>query len=83
MFDLKNDPGEAKNIADDPSHADTRKKLEAVMQGWREKRGDPLLDLARLQRWKDAAARWGKLPRVKAGPHLVVRIPAGDLELLK
>ncbi len=83
LFDLQNDPNENKNLADDPAHADARKKLEAVMQGWREKRADPLLDLARLQRWKDAAARWGKLPRVKAGPHMVVRIPEGDLELLK
>jgi hypothetical protein len=42
-----------------------------------------LLDAARLQRWIDAAARWEKLPRVKAGPSEVVRIPDGELELLK
>ncbi|MCX6908032.1 MAG: sulfatase-like hydrolase/transferase, partial [Verrucomicrobia bacterium] len=83
MFDLQSDPNENKNLADDPAHADARKKLEAVMQIWREKRADPLLDPARLQRWKDAAARWGKLPRVKAGTHMVVRIPEGELELLK
>jgi hypothetical protein len=53
------------------------------MQMWREKRADPLLDAARVQRWKDAAARWAKLPRVKAGPRMVVRIPEGELELLK
>lgn len=83
LFDLQNDPDENKNLADDPAHAGARKKLEAVMQNWREKRADPLLDPARLQRWKDAAVRWGKLPRVKAGPHMVVRIPEGDLKLLK
>lgn len=83
LFDLQSDPGENKNLADDPAHADARKKLEAVMQSWREKRADPLLDPARLQRWKDAAARWAKLPRVKAGPSMVVHIPEGDLDLLK
>jgi len=83
LFDLQNDPGENKNLADNPAHADARKKLETTMQMWREKRADPLLDPARLQRWKDAAVRWGKLPRVKAGPSMVVRIPEGDLELLK
>lgn len=83
LFDLQNDPDENKNLADDAAHADARKKLEAVMQIWREKRADPLLDPALLQRWKDTAVRWGKLPRVKAGAHMVVRIPEGDLKLLK
>jgi hypothetical protein len=42
-----------------------------------------LADAARLQRWIDAAARWEKLPRVNAGPREVVRVPDGELELLK
>jgi arylsulfatase A-like enzyme len=83
LFDLQNDPNETKNLADDPAHAEARKKLETVMQAWREKRADPLLDPARLQRWKDAAAHWAKLPRVQAGATKVVRIPEGELELLK
>jgi N-sulfoglucosamine sulfohydrolase len=83
LFDLQSDPNETKNLADDPAHAAARKKLESAMQMWREKRADPLLDAARVQRWKDAAARWAKLPRVKAGPRMVVRIPEGELELLK
>ena len=83
LFDLENDPGENKNLADDTAHVADRKRLEAAMQTWREKRSDPLLDPARLQRWKDAATHWNKLPRVKAGPMMVVRIPEGELELLK
>ncbi|MBM3892057.1 MAG: DUF4976 domain-containing protein, partial [Verrucomicrobia bacterium] len=83
LFDLQDDPNETKNLADNPVHAEARKKLETAMQAWREKRADPLLDLARLQRWKDAAARWAKLPRVKAGAARVVRIPEGELDLLK
>ena len=83
LFDLRADPDETRNLADDPAHAGARKKLETAMQAWREKRADPLLDPARLQRWKDAAARWDKLPRVKAGAVKVVRIPEGELDLLK
>jgi N-sulfoglucosamine sulfohydrolase len=83
LFDLQSDPNENKNLADDAAHADARKKLEAAMRMWREKRSDPLLDPARLQRWKEAAAGWSKLPRVKAAAAMVVRIPEGGLELLK
>jgi hypothetical protein len=54
---------------------------EAAELGW--KLNDPLLDAARLQRWLDAATRWGKLPRVKAGPNEVIHIPDGELKLLE
>ncbi|MFA6560403.1 MAG: sulfatase [Verrucomicrobiia bacterium] len=83
LFDLQTDPNETRNLADEPAHAATRKRLEVAIQAWREKRADPLLDPARVQRWKDAAARWDKLPRIKVGPHKIVRIPEGELELLK
>lgn len=83
LFDLQNDPGETKNLADDPAHAETRARLEAAMKSWREKRADPLLDAARLKRWSDARESWSKLPRVKAGPSMVVRIPPAELDLLK
>ncbi|MCX7825994.1 MAG: hypothetical protein N2689_10600, partial [Verrucomicrobiae bacterium] len=73
LFDLQADPDETNNLADDPAHAAVRQKLEAALQAWREKRADPLLDPARLQRWKDAAARWTGARRV----------PEGELELLK
>lgn len=83
LFDLQTDPGEARNLADDPAHAATRHRLEAALQRWREKRADPVFDPARLQRWKDARARWDTLPRVRVGPNTIVRIPEGELELLK
>jgi N-sulfoglucosamine sulfohydrolase len=83
LFDLQTDPGETKNLADDPAHTATRQRLEAALQAWREKRADPMLDAARLQRWKDAAVRWSKLPKVKAAAGSVVHIPDGELELLK
>lgn len=83
LFDLQSDPDETKNLAEEPAHAATRRRLEAALEDWREQTRDPLLDVARLQRWKDAAARWDKLPRVKAGASEVVHIPPGDLELLK
>ena len=34
-------------------------------------------------RWQEAATRWGRLPKIPAGPSMVVRIPEGELELLK
>lgn len=83
VFDLQTDPNETRNLADDPAHAATRRRLEAALQAWREKRADPLLDPARLQRWKDARAHWDKLPRVKIGPNTIVLIPQGELDLLK
>jgi arylsulfatase A-like enzyme len=84
LFDLQTDPDETKNLADNPAHAATRRRLESALQRLREKdEADPLLDPARVQRWKDAATRWGKLPRVMSGHNKVVRIPAGELELLK
>ncbi len=82
-FDLQSDPGETKNLADNPAHAPVREQLEAALRNWRRQTDDPLLDAGRLERWKDAAVRWGKLPLVKAGPRQVVRIPEGELELLK
>ncbi|HPA19414.1 MAG TPA: sulfatase [Verrucomicrobiae bacterium] len=83
LFDLRADPGETKNLADDAAHAAARQRLEAAITTWRQKTGDPLLDPTRVQRWKDAAARWAKLPRAKDHANSVVRIPEGDLDLLK
>jgi arylsulfatase A-like enzyme len=83
LFDLETDPGETKNLANNPAHAATRQRLEAALQVWREKRADPLLDPARVQRWKDAAARWAKFPRAKSPTGGVVRISEEELKLLK
>jgi len=83
LFDLETDPGETKNLADNPAHAARRQRLEAALQAWREKRADPMLDASRLQRWKDAAARWAKFPRAKSPTGGVVRLPEEELKLLK
>jgi len=83
LFDLQSDPDETKNLAADPAHAATRQRLEAALRAWQEKRADPLLDAARLSRWKAACERWSKLPKVKAGAYMVVHVPPGELDLLK
>ena len=67
LFDLRTDPGETKNLADDTACADVRRQLEAALQTWREQTGDPTLDAARVRRWQDAAARWGSCPRFPRG----------------
>ena len=85
LFDLRNDPGETKNLASDPSHADTRQRLEAAMKAWRETSADPLLDAARLKRWSEAHQGWLKLklPSVKTIQGNGKQMPPGGLDLLK
>lgn len=79
LFDLQTDPQETRNLADSPRYADVRRKLETALQNWRAKRADPLLDSARLQRWKEAAARWAK----QSPNRNLIRVPEAELELLK
>ena len=57
-------------------------QVNAALQAWRAKTADPTLDAARVKRWQDAAAKWGKLPKVKAGPNMIVHSPEGELKLL-
>jgi N-sulfoglucosamine sulfohydrolase len=83
LFDLQADPDETKNLANDPTLSKVRERLESALTDWQVKTADPLLDAARVQRWKAAAERWDKLPRVKAAAAQVVHIPPGELELLK
>jgi arylsulfatase A-like enzyme len=40
MYDLQNDPGEMRNIYDDPEHADVRQELYAKLQDLRTKYDD-------------------------------------------
>ncbi len=44
LFDLKRDPYELDNLADEPAHADRRKRLRAELKAWRKRVGDPLLE---------------------------------------
>lgn len=85
LFDLQTDPDEARNLADDPGLASTRQRLERALGEWRERTGDPLLDPARLERWKKVAEEWKKsAPRLKGGDYAdVALVPPGGLELLK
>ena len=41
LFDLKNDPHELKNLAEDPSHKTVMSKMETLMISWREQLDDP------------------------------------------
>ncbi len=83
LFDLETDPGERKNLADDRTLAATRARLEQALRQWQRDSGDPLLDPARVQRWKAAAIEWANLPRVQVGPRMVVKIPEGGLDALR
>lgn len=40
LFDLKNDPGETRNLADEPRNAEHVERLIALMKSWRERTGD-------------------------------------------
>ncbi len=50
LYDLSKDPYEFRNLADDPSHSETLRTLQAKLEQWRRDSGDPLLDSANLQR---------------------------------
>ena len=85
LFDLRNDPGETRNLAGDGAWTSTRRRLEAAMTQWQERTEDPLADPKRLERWKTVAAEWKEsAPRLERGAYPnVARVPQGGLELLK
>lgn len=85
LFDLEADPGETKNLAGQSQYASAQRLLEAALQAWREKTGDPLLDPARRQRWLETAEHWKtSAPAQKRGPYANVRsVPPGEQERLR
>ena len=44
LYDLKNDPGETRNLYDDPGHEKTRRQLQERLNAWRRQIRDPLLE---------------------------------------
>ncbi len=59
LYDLKNDPYEFNNLADRPEHKEVLEELKEVLQQWRIKTRDPLLNPKNLKRLKDEVySRW-------------------------
>ena len=79
LFDLQRDPREMKNLANDAELAATRERLASALDEWRQKTHDPLLDPARIERWKQAAEYWSKLPQ----PQGSVKLPDSELDRLR
>lgn len=60
LHDLQTDPDELKNLAGDPAHADTLKKMRALCDVEMNARGGPLLPMDQRGNKKDAARGKGK-----------------------
>jgi len=43
LYDLKNDPYEFKNLADEPEHSDQLKRLKSLLMHWQKDSADPFL----------------------------------------
>ncbi|MHC4994714.1 MAG: sulfatase family protein [Planctomycetota bacterium] len=52
LYDLKNDPFEFENLADDPKHRKILAELSTALARWRRQTNDPLLDESNLRRLK-------------------------------
>ena len=50
LYDLRADPYEFRNLADDPVHAKTRDRLIRKLEDWQEQTGDALKDPAAARR---------------------------------
>jgi N-sulfoglucosamine sulfohydrolase len=44
LYDLQTDPAEFQNLADDPAHAGTLKRMQGLLLDWRKETQDPFLD---------------------------------------
>ncbi len=56
LYDLKNDPHEFHNLADDPAHAAVVARLRGVLDTWRHATHDPFLDAELVTRLRDDVA---------------------------
>jgi len=53
LYDLKNDPHEFENLAENSAHRDTLERLSRELQSWRESTKDPMLDQKNVLRLKE------------------------------
>ena len=59
LYDLRTDPYEFRNLADDPDHARTRDRLIGKLENWQEETGDALRDPAVARRLFDLIVKAG------------------------
>lgn len=88
LYDLKNDPGEMRNLIDEPSVADARNALHESILQWMDRTRDPFRGPQWKNRsWRDLGARsWGgpTRPRPKDGynPHSLLYDTAEKIDRL-
>ncbi|HUT35488.1 MAG TPA: sulfatase-like hydrolase/transferase [Planctomycetota bacterium] len=68
LYDLKGDPGELKNLVDDPAQAETRRDLKARLDAFFARYADPQYDLWRAGRSKAGRILRPRPPASKAAP---------------
>lgn len=73
LYDLRNDPLQNTNLADDPSHAEMRDSLENRLQEFLKLRGDKFLPGSAYEEWVDEQRRvirngYGPLPHPEEPP---------------
>ena len=49
LYDLKRDPHEWQNLAEDPDHAETLRRMIAALEDWQERTRDPFSDPANVE----------------------------------
>jgi N-sulfoglucosamine sulfohydrolase len=74
LYDLHSDPWEMVNLAGDPAHAETMKTMKGLLQEWRAKTEDPLLqregfaaEKSKFDEWIAAGKGVSKAMRQKRG----------------
>ncbi len=79
LYDLRSDPWEKANLADDPAHLAIRQKLESKLLSWRQRTKDPLLDDRMLKRWIALRNEWEAYRETNGTGYI---FQEGDLERL-
>jgi len=59
LYDLKNDPGEWQNLADDPEYAEVRQRLAGALSEWQTETRDPFSDPENVEAYvAEQLANW-------------------------